>query len=479
MNNGFDDFDFVFPAHPAEGVYDSLANVYQDAMARGNIQCESCHGPGSEHFGNPAKMAVTVSSDNCAICHDENNRHYRPNQWNFSKHGQPEVYQRGSTLSCAPCHSGSGFIAWMDNGKEALEEAPTPTAITCATCHDPHFADATDTQDGHIQLRTIDATLKNGEILTDGGRGKICMNCHQSRQAAAEYAINSANVSSRFGPHHGPQGDLVTGKNIPIMNDDLTNVYAGHYTFVENSCVSCHMNGDGDVNAEVNMHGGHTFSMVDAVSGEDNMAACTGCHPSYSVSFDKVVFNWNGITDFDEDGDGTEGLQAEIAGLLDNVAMLLEPVGEPTISYADVKANFTEAKGKAFYNYEFILEDRSGGIHNPKLAIGLLIASIRELGGVTSITEEMLMPSEYALSQNYPNPFNPETKINYVLPMESNVRVTIFNTLGQEVTTLVNESQSMGSHTVTFNAVNLASGIYFYRLEANDFVQVKKMLLMK
>ena len=89
------------------------------------------------------------------------------------------------------------------------------------------------------------------------------------------------------------------------------------------------------------------------------------------------------------------------------------------------------------------------------------------------------LPKEYALIQNYPNPFNPTTTIRYDLPKETTVKLKVYNILGVEVTTLVNKVMPAGHQSVAFNAVKLASGMYIYRIEAGNFVQVKKMLLIK
>ena len=96
---------------------------------------------------------------------------------------------------------------------------------------------------------------------------------------------------------------------------------------------------------------------------------------------------------------------------------------------------------------------------------------------------EVGVPSKYNLSQNYPNPFNPTTKINYELPNDSKVNITIFDMLGREVISLVNQIQKAGYYTVTADGKNLASGTYFYRLVAksdnNDYVISKKMSIIK
>ncbi len=90
-----------------------------------------------------------------------------------------------------------------------------------------------------------------------------------------------------------------------------------------------------------------------------------------------------------------------------------------------------------------------------------------------------IIPSAYSLSQNYPNPFNPVTKIDFALPKTGIVKLVVYDLLGAEVTTLVNENMQAGFHNVTFNGDNLASGVYFYRITAGEFTDVKKMLLIK
>ncbi len=89
------------------------------------------------------------------------------------------------------------------------------------------------------------------------------------------------------------------------------------------------------------------------------------------------------------------------------------------------------------------------------------------------------LPAYFSLSQNYPNPFNPTTVIGYELPVNSLMTVKVFDVLGREVETLVNECQNAGSHSVTLNAANLPSGVYFYRLEAGSFRETKKLVLIK
>jgi hypothetical protein len=104
----------------------------------------------------------------------------------------------------------------------------------------------------------------------------------------------------------------------------------------------------------------------------------------------------------------------------------------------------------------------------------------RPLSEVTSIEPgDGEAPSEFSLLQNYPNPFNPWTTIRYGLPSRSHVTLTVFNTLGQQVATVVEGEQEAGYHEVEFDASNLASGVYLYHLQAGEFVQVRKLTLLR
>ena len=105
---------------------------------------------------------------------------------------------------------------------------------------------------------------------------------------------------------------------------------------------------------------------------------------------------------------------------------------------------------------------------------------------ITGVEDEELagIPEEFALHQNYPNPFNPETTIQYQLPEPANVLVKIYNLQGQLVRTLVNENKEAGFHEIVWDArdetdQSMPSGVYFYRIQAGDFVEVKKLTLLR
>ena len=113
------------------------------------------------------------------------------------------------------------------------------------------------------------------------------------------------------------------------------------------------------------------------------------------------------------------------------------------------------------------------------VAVGTHGKGVYSASLVTGIEDETTGPNTYVLSQNYPNPFNPSTTINFTLPQSNKVKLTLFDAVGREVKEIASKEFSAGVHSVKFNAVNLSSGVYFYKIEAGSFVQSKKMILMK
>jgi hypothetical protein len=99
--------------------------------------------------------------------------------------------------------------------------------------------------------------------------------------------------------------------------------------------------------------------------------------------------------------------------------------------------------------------------------------------GASAVAVETSLPTGWNLDQNYPNPFNPSTVISYQIPSAGQVALQVFDALGREVATLINEEKQAGTYNITFNAKNLPSGLYVYRIRGNNFVQSKKMLLIK
>ena len=102
-----------------------------------------------------------------------------------------------------------------------------------------------------------------------------------------------------------------------------------------------------------------------------------------------------------------------------------------------------------------------------------------DLPELVNVASESEIPTEFKLSQNYPNPFNPTTTISFALPKQANVKLVVYNSIGEEVATLINREMNVGYQSINFDASHLSSGLYFYRISVGKFVDVKKMILLK
>ncbi len=126
-----------------------------------------------------------------------------------------------------------------------------------------------------------------------------------------------------------------------------------------------------------------------------------------------------------------------------------------------------------------ILADTTGAGESGTIGSIGYVDNLSFTGPATDVEKIEVVPQDYMLKQNYPNPFNPSTKIEYSIPDESFVELKIYDILGNEIVTLVNEQQAAGSYRFDFNANDKPAGLYFARLSANDFTKVIKMTLLK
>jgi len=110
---------------------------------------------------------------------------------------------------------------------------------------------------------------------------------------------------------------------------------------------------------------------------------------------------------------------------------------------------------------------------------GIGMSGVVTVMNPVSVSDQNLVINKFELEQNYPNPFNPTTNISYVISVKSKVVLKVFDVLGNEIATLVNEEKAVGSYVVEFNSSELTSGIYFYKLQAGSFVEIKKMVILK
>jgi hypothetical protein len=369
VNGGWDDvmaqtgwtFPTVMKAGNFEAMPDALKNV-------SNIQCESCHGPGSMHAAGASPVSITASkvSADCAQCHDAPTHHIKNGEWNNSRHAVVTRDPSGAGReACIGCHTGTGFT---DKLKGGTTPDTTYNAINCQSCHEPHGQTQPDTA-AHLVRTVKDVTLADGTVVTDGGNGKLCMNCHQSRQNASVYAATAA-ASTRFGPHHGPQADMVEGVNGFTFNTFVPS--SAHWFVVPDTCVTCHMQTVAETENAFTHAGGHTFNA--SWAGDTNtppqelVAACQTCHGPKLTTFDFKLMDY--------DGDGKiDGVQTEVQHLLDKLSALLPPVGQPKTALT-IDSTWTRTQLEAGYNGQFVSEDGSKGVHNTAYAVGLLKQSI-------------------------------------------------------------------------------------------------------
>lgn len=372
MNNGFDDvakqLNWTFPALLKPGTFDTIPAALKNLA---NIQCENCHGPGSRHAssgGDPRLISTSSSSGVCGQCHGALTHHSKTGEWNNSMHAQATRDPSGAGREgCVGCHTGAGFIGKIQR-KTTIDT--TYSAINCQTCHEPH-GDTIPNGTAHLVRTVNEVKLQDGTVVTGAGMGMLCMNCHQSRQNAAVYAETAA-ASLRFGPHHGPQTDMLEGVNGYSYGQPIPS--SAHGVIVEDTCVTCHMQPVDAADPSLTQVGGHTFRPAsDGTKGPkvEMVGACQSCHGKRLDTFDFPLLDY--------DGDGkVEGVQTEVKHLLSKLGTMLPPVGQEKTSLT-IDSTWTRPQLKAAYNYQFVANDGSYGIHNMAYTVGLLKASIADL----------------------------------------------------------------------------------------------------
>jgi hypothetical protein len=281
----------------------------------------------------------------CTECHNDTTLLTgKKTAWSESVHGMGEAYVRGTSASCAGCHSGGGFSARVAAGlhPDQVEEGdPNPTRQDCRACHQIHVTYTS--EDWALETTDpVDFYAIEGATY-DGGEGNLCANCHQPRRVIEEPDAdgNVEVTSTHWGPHHGGQGSMLLGV---AGAGDVEGSPSAHYQMVEGTCVACHMGENYS----------HTY--------EPDVAACQACHA------DAENFDINGTqTEVQEGLDTLE--QALIArGWLDEE-------GHPAVTAIPAPEAY------ALWNWIYIShEDGSLGVHNPAYTRDLIEASLEALG---------------------------------------------------------------------------------------------------
>jgi hypothetical protein len=414
--------------NPGDNWTEVLAQ-FPETARMANIQCENCHGPQDSFahgFAGPlGDPRVDLSADVCASCHGEPLRHARFQQWQLSGHANYELaIDESGSGSCSRCHTANGFLEWLPI---LLDNDPTTDPLanitvtwtedeahpqTCATCHDPHAIGTTTGIDTNATVRISGDTppLIAGFQVTDVGRGAICMTCHNSRRGLRNDSVwdtFSASEKARA-PHGSAQTDVLVGENayfVPVGD-------RGSHSFLEDACVSCHMESTPPPSVLSYNQGGtnHTFL------ADRNI--CSDCHSphldpddvqggvqhlmdivedlledGYYELFETVTTAGNSV---DLNGDATISDPTTIAeiqfgeyhgrqalSVTFNDMSVSGPhrltdidVLDGSMAIVGTLADFADdSLMKSGWNWALIHNDGSRGVHNPFFANGALIAA--------------------------------------------------------------------------------------------------------
>lgn len=401
-----------------------------------NVGCESCHGPlgnqdrslNAAHWGFGTTNKPNYSAALCGSCHQGEHHPYYE-EYSESRHAMTTQSSPIVTTnkSCTKCHVAQNFIAYVSDPVNyrdtVLVTGDDIQPITCVACHDPHSNANT------AQLRAP---------VT--GQKVICDYCHTS-------GVETVNVNST--PHHTTAEALSGTPNFGYQYPGQTYQNSLHTFAATERCINCHVQASEGTPAKT----GHTF--------EPRVQACVTCHPDYYTAVDTS----NHATRFDYRRTQT-------------VTDSLMNVLTTRLSWATSADSLTDAFKQARYNLLSIQAEGSRGIHNTKLVQKLLRDAIANFIP-SDVKGDGSIPNVYNMYQNYPNPFNPVTNIKFQVPERAKVTLSVYDITGKLVSVLANGEYETGVHVVSFNASNLASGIYFYKIEAGKFTDTKKLILMK
>ncbi|GAB4320383.1 MAG: hypothetical protein Kow0074_10660 [Candidatus Zixiibacteriota bacterium] len=266
-------------------------------------------------------------------------------QFSFSKHGTGDTYERNSA-SCARCHTSEGFQHFVNTG-EAIE-VPGSSQIHCFTCHAPHTTE-------NFSVRVTSAVALDVGGTYDKGTSNVCATCHQARVPSPAIA-GGGEASGRWGPHHGPQSNLLTGQGFYSFDGSDYPNDAGHNS-ISTGCVNCHM-----AEPMGPLVGGHSFWLHEEGDEAINVNGC-GCHGT-----------WDEESAHERVHDVQTEFEEKLEMLVQDMAAL-GWVNPESASGFVIRQTFTEQQLGAIWNYLMLKEDLSGSVHNPITANAVLEAT--------------------------------------------------------------------------------------------------------
>jgi hypothetical protein len=348
----------------------------------------------------------------CVACHSNEHRDAINDAYDMTKHATGSSWGRGTSGSCAQCHNNEGFIDFVETGT-TQDSYPVSNPISCTGCHKAHRTFDFENDGNDMALRTLEPVtlIVDETYIFDSknesdvlGKSNTCVVCHQPRRsgpdpADAEFAI----TSSHWGPHHGPQSTLLEGiQGFEFSADGISaDGSAAHKT--KASCVACHM---------TTVDEGHSWEPADYAS-----STCVKCHDAkpevagfetgmadLAVKLENVVgweYKYSVLRDVDgaiiyaADRDGNltvlQFLDADdvvtddsdlyvIEEDVDGAKIKVDVIGavhdgHPNTGFYGEGATFSIEAAGAAWNYLFLLEDSSKGVHNPNYAKALILQS--------------------------------------------------------------------------------------------------------
>jgi len=301
----------------------------------------------------------------CLLCHTVAVKDAVTELWAASLHGTSQTFYPGSPTTvqyaggrydCAKCHSAEGFIETVWTGQDTTAtDIPLPTGIRCKACHDFHSSLDFENEPNSAIRATDAVTLLTGDGMVEFANveSNLCMNCHQSRTNPADDTDGTVlvEVTPHYGPHHGPQANFINGFGGYEFRGEVTpSSGVGNH-----DCLSCHM---GEVVGDT--IGGHTW-----------VASVTGCADCHGTDMDDAMTEVHDLL-------GDLEVALFDAGMVDASGHAIE--SDPDAVPPTVVQYQADSVG-ALWNYLFIEEEASSGVHNADYAIDLLTESITFITG--------------------------------------------------------------------------------------------------